>query len=419
MLEIAIIGAGPYGLSVAAHLKRQGIAYRIFGRPMDSWLRHMPQGMLLKSDGFASNISDPEDQFTLKQFCAERGIDYSDLGLPIQLETFSAYGLAFAQRMVPELEEKLVVHVDRAPGGFLLRTADGETVSARRVILAIGITHFDYLPSSLANVSPELLSHSSRHRDLERFRGRSIVVIGGGASGTDLASALAESGANVQLVARQKSLKFHSKPTPDQPRSWWQRLRYPHSGLGPGLRSRFFANAPSWFYYLPQHLRVELVRTQLGPSGGWFSKEKVVGRVPLLLGYTPLGVQMDHNGALLRLRASDGTEREVLTEHIIAATGYRVNLERLQFLSTNLRSSIKTVSGAPVLSTTFESSTPGLYFVGIAAANSFGPVMRFAFGAAFAAKQVTKAMTKMLERGRASTKIGYAPEIKNEQTGAL
>ncbi len=95
MLSTAIIGAGPYGLSVAAHFRRCGIPFRIFGRPMDSWLAHMPKGMMLKSDGFASNIYDPESEFTLGQFCAEHGIEYADSGIPVRLDTFTAYGLAF------------------------------------------------------------------------------------------------------------------------------------------------------------------------------------------------------------------------------------------------------------------------------------------------------------------------------------
>ena len=93
MLNTAIIGAGPYGLSIAAHLRSRGITFRIFGRPMDSWRAHMPKGMLLKSDGFASNISDPDDQFTLGRFCAEQGIDYSDTGIPVGLIRLRDTGL--------------------------------------------------------------------------------------------------------------------------------------------------------------------------------------------------------------------------------------------------------------------------------------------------------------------------------------
>src|SRR5216684_8632385 len=91
-LDVAIIGAGPYGLSVAAHLRGLGVPFRIFGRPMDSWLAHMPKGMMLKSDGFASNIYDPGGGFTLEKFCAQRGIEYANMGIPVRLDTFTAYG---------------------------------------------------------------------------------------------------------------------------------------------------------------------------------------------------------------------------------------------------------------------------------------------------------------------------------------
>jgi thioredoxin reductase len=393
MLSTAIIGAGPYGLSVAAHLRRSGVPFRIFGRPMDSWLAHMPKGMMLKSDGFASNIYDPENAFTLERFCAERDIEYADAGVPVRLETFSAYGLAFRNRMVPELEDKLVTSVNRLRDGFLLQLEDGESVHARSVVLAVGITHFDYVPENLAHLPSEFLSHSARHHEVEPFRGRNVVVIGGGSSALDLAGLLREADAEVELVARQNSLKFHSGPL-SKPRSWWQRIRHPKSGLGPGLRSRFFANAPGAFHYLPERLRIEAVRKSLGPSGGWFIKDKVIGKVQLHLGWTPHRVEVRNRRVHLGIRAADGSEREIETEHIIAATGYKVDLERLQFLNPEIRSRLKSLNGSPVLSSNFESSVPGLYFVGVAAANSFGPVMRFAFGAGFAARTLTRTLTK-------------------------
>jgi thioredoxin reductase len=401
MIDTVIVGAGPYGLSVAAHLRHQGIPFRIFGRPMDSWLQHMPKGMMLKSDGFASDIYDPEQAFTLRQFCAENGIQYADTGVPVQLETFGAYGLAFRDRMVPELEDKLVANVDRSPSGFVVRLEDGETIQARRVVLAVGITHFEYVPENLAQLPPEFLSHSARHREVEPFRGRSVIVIGGGASALDLAGLLQEAGAEVELVTRRSELKFHSQPT-GKPRSWWQQVRHPQSGLGPGMRSRFFADAPGVFYYLPEGLRLEIVRKTLGPSGGWFIRDKVIGKVPLHLGCTPQGADVQNGKVRLSIQAADGSKREVVAEHIIAATGYRVDLERLKFVSPEIRSKIKTVGGAPVLSTGFESSVPGLYFAGVAAANSFGPVMRFAFGAGFAARTITHALAKSASRETAS-----------------
>ena len=404
MLEAAIIGAGPYGLSVAAHFRQRGMAFRIFGRPMDSWLAHMPKGMMLKSDGFASDIYDPESAFTLRQFCAEQGNEYADTGVPVRLETFTAYGLAFRERMVPELEDKLVAKVERVPGGFLLQLEDGETVQARKVVLAIGITHFAYVPENLAHLPAEVLSHSAQHHELEPFRGRDVVVIGGGSSAMDLAGLLHESGAQVQLVSRRQELKFHSQPT-GKPRSLWQQIRHPQSGLGPGMRSRFFANSPLAFHYLPERVRVEAVRRTLGPSGGWFIRDKVIGKVPLHLGCTPQGAQVQNGRVHLSVRAADGSERKMAAEHVIAATGYRVNLDRLQFLSSEIRSRLKTVQGSPMLSSSFESSVPGIYFVGVAAANSFGPVMRFAFGAGFSARRVTQTIAKALAQSPASAMV--------------
>ena len=419
MLETAIVGAGPYGLSVAAHFRHLGIPFRIFGRPMDSWLAHMPKGMMLKSDGFASNLYDPEDRFTLKQFCAERGIDYSDIGIPVRLETFSAYGLAFRDRMAPELEEKLVVGLDSSPDGFLLRLEDGEVVRTRRVVLAVGITHFAHIPRELAHLPKEFLSHSFEHHNLEPFRGKSVVVIGGGASATDLAGLLRDTDADVRLVARQTSLNFHNKQAVDKPRSWWQRMRHPQSGIGPGWRSRFLADAPMAFHYLPQSFRLKTVRTYLGPSGGWFAKDKVMGRVPLLLGYTPKRAEIQDGRVRLELRAADGSEREILTEHIIAATGYKVNLKRLPFLSPEIRSKITAVDGTPVLSSSFESSIPGLYFAGVAAANSFGPVMRFAFGAGFAARRLTRALAKSLARKPAAVAASSVATARSVEPQAI
>ncbi len=399
MLDVAVVGAGPYGLSVAAYLRNRGLRFRVFGQPMDSWAAHMPKGMMLKSDGFASNLYDPAGECTLRKFCAERGIEYADTGVPVRLETFCAYGLAFQKRMVPDLEDKLVASIERSPNAFSLRLADGEVLQARRVVMAVGITYFEYLPESLAQLPPELLSHSARHRDLSGFRGRKVVVVGGGSSALDLAGLLYDNGADVQLVARRRELKFHNKPT-GKPRSWWQQIRHPQSGLGPGMRSRFFSEGPLLFHRLPERLRLLAVERTLGPSGGWFIKDKVIGRVPTVLGCTPESARVQGGMAHLSCRTEDGTQREIVAEHVIAATGYRPSVARLTLLNQNIRSAVRTLKSAPVLSSTFESSVPGLYFVGVAAANSFGPVMRFAFGAGFAAEHVTAALAKSLSRER-------------------
>jgi cation diffusion facilitator CzcD-associated flavoprotein CzcO len=405
-LDVAIIGAGPYGLSIAAHLRERGVTFRIFGRPMQYWRTNMPKGMLLKSDGFASNLSDPSGFFTLKRFCLEQGIEYGDEGHPVSLETFAAYGLAFQERLVPEQENKEVVGLDQSPGGYLLQLDDGEKVAALRVVVAVGVGHFDYVPPSLAKLPLEFVSHSSRHHDLEVFRGREIAVIGGGASAVDLAGLLRELDVEVQLVVRRSALQFHSSPPIGKSRSRLQRLRHPRSGIGPGLRARFFTDAPGAFHYLPQTIRVRVVEEFLGPAGGWFTRDKVMGRVPLLLGHAPESAEVQNGKIRLRLRTPRGDEREILLDHIIAATGYRIDLSRLPFLSAQIQARLKSIQKTPILSSNFESSIAGLYFVGPAAANSFGPVMRFAFGAGFTARRLAASLTPPLLRQRTSRLMG-------------
>jgi len=223
-------------------------------------------------------------------------------------------------------------------------------------------------------------------------------VIGAGASALDLAGLLHEVGADVQLVSRREMLIFHSKPA-GKPRSWWQQSGIRSRGWS-CMRSRFYSGLPMVFHYLPERIRLDVVRRALGPSGGWFVCDKVVGKVPLLLGYTPESGEVQNGKVRLHLRSKDGTNRELVAEHVVAATGYRVSIERLKFLNADIRARVRAVNDSPVLSSTFESSVRGLYCVGVSAANSFGPVMRFAFGAGFAARTVTRTMTKVLDSGQ-------------------
>jgi hypothetical protein len=386
--DISIIGAGPYGLSIAAHLRKSGVEHRIIGRPMESWLTQMPKGMFLKSEGFASNLFDPEGRFPLRRFCAERGIAYADMGNPVRVDTFSAYGIAFQQRLVPQLENKALVALERCLDGFRLRLDDGETFTARRVLLALGVGHFHHIPAELAHLPEEHLTHSTAHHDIERFRGYAVTVIGGGSSAIDLAALLHEAGARVHLVARRPALDVHTKM--QLPRPLWQRLTNPMTGIGPSWRYRFYTDAPLLFHYLPEASRLRKVREHLGPAGGWFMRDRVLGRLPILLGYHLRSAELADGRVRLRLVTSDGAECRLTSEHVIAATGFRIDLRRLPFLAAEILAQLKTVDHTPVLSSSFQSSVPGLYFVGPAAANSFGPVMRFAFGAGFTARRLTR-----------------------------
>src|ERR1700691_158934 len=379
LLPIVIIGAGPYGLSLAAHLRARGVSFRIFGKPMDFWLTQMPTGMALKSEGFASNLYDPEGSFTLRRFCAERGIDYADIGIPVLLTTFTAYGLAFQKELVPNLEEKMVVAVGRKTVGFTLTLDDGEVVVAQQVVLAIGIAPFAYIPPSLTDLPSKFLSHSSQHYDLRRFKGKRVAVIGGGASAIDLAALLADADANVQLIARRKELDFYEKPT--VVREFHDTMWQPISGIGAGWRMKILTDAPWLFHILPRRVRHRAVRRWAPPAGGWIMKDKLEHGPALLLGCTLRRAEIRDGRIQLELTTLENTKRKVVVDHVIAATGFKVDLRRLTILSPEIQSQLKAFENTPILSSGLQSSIPGLYFAGPTTTNSFGPVMRFTYGA--------------------------------------
>jgi cation diffusion facilitator CzcD-associated flavoprotein CzcO len=387
IVDVAIIGAGPYGLSIAAYLSKSKLTFRIFGTPMQSWRQQMPKGMLLKSDGFASNLYDPDSAFTLRHYCAEKNLPYADVGIPVPCETFVAYGLEFQKRFVPTLEETNITSVKQIPGGFELQTAAGETLQARKVIVAAGITHFGYLPPFLAELPPEYASHSLNHHDLSVFRGKKVAVIGAGASAVDIAALLHEGGTDVQLVARRKVIDFH-KPS-KEPRPLIQRIMNPRSGLGLGWRSRLSTDAPLVFHVMPREFRFKVVKKHLGPAPGWFVRDKVIDRFPLRLGTTIKGASVENSKVKVKF-VEDGRDTELVVDHIIGATGFRVAVSKLKFLDDDLRQKIRTVDDTPVLTRRFESSVPGLYMVGVASANCFGPLTRFAYGAKFTARHLAR-----------------------------
>ncbi len=284
------------------------------------------------------------------------------------------------------------VNLLREKNRFQLKFDNGEIVTARRVVIAVGVTYFRYIPSVLAHLPTSVLSHSGQYGALDHLRGRRVFVIGGGASAIDIAGLLGELGSDVHLIARQPELQIHAKAK--LPRPYLDRIRHPMSGIGPGWRSLFFCKAPGVFSYLPEKLRDRQVKHHLGPAAGWFMRQ-YTKNISLHLGTQIASVKAstDHNVALEIIK-SDASTEHLECEHIIAATGYRVDIDQIPFLDPELQSQIKRFFKIPKLSRNFQSSIPGLFFVGPAAANTFGPVMRFAFGANYTAAKLSKYIAK-------------------------
>ncbi len=384
--QAAIVGAGPYGLSIAAHLSARGLRPVVFGRSMSSWREGMPRGMRLKSEGFASSLSDPAGEFTLKAFCEAEHRAYADINFPVPLETFIAYGEAFQKRFVPQLDNRLVQCVERAQDGFTLRLEDGAELRAHHVILATGIAPYRQIPEALQGLSKDRLSHSAERADYARFAGAKVLVVGAGASATDVAAELLSKGAEVALACRSPRLRFYPG---GQPRRWFDPLLAP---------KWIVVSFPGLFRRLPEPLRVAIVKRVLGPAPGWFIRNEIEGKISVLAGFEIAAARETPQGAEIELAKLGGERVTRHVDHVIAATGYRLDIGRLGYLDEGLLNALQLTQQTPRLSAHFESSIAGLYFVGTTAAYEFGPLLRFVCGADFAARRVAAAVAASVRR---------------------
>lgn len=382
-VETTIIGAGPYGLSLAAHLRAARRTFELFGTPMESWHRFMPEGMLLKSERFASNLWDPEWRYTLERFSRERGVPYQPVGNPLSLALFQQYAEWFRQRAVGEARDVRVTAVRRTPGGFSLRLSDGAELTSRRVVLATGHMAFRWVPPELAALPEPLVIHSARIGDVKAYAGREICVVGAGQSALETAALLHENGARVRLLVRRSRIEWNA---PSRVRPLLARILAPDAGVALGWKSVAISELPRTFRFMfaPER-RHRFVAGSYGPSGSAWLQERVIGRVGVLLGTRVVSAADGGGGVRLRVEGSaDGAELRV--DHVVAATGYRIDLDRLDYLEPALAQSIaRETAGIPLLDSRYGASVPGLFIMGIASAPVFGPIMRFMYGAKHAA----------------------------------
>ncbi|WP_406124602.1 FAD-dependent oxidoreductase [Streptomyces canus] len=389
---VAVIGAGPFGLSTAAHLRARGIPVRVFGDPMVSWRDHMPAGMLLKSTPAASNLDAPQPGHTLVDYCDAAGIPrlVTDEDI-VPVETFIAYGQWFQQKLVPELEQVRVVSVDRSEqGGFQLKLDSGESFTARAVVVATGLSGLSHLPPELAAAAPDgpaptgPMSHSSQHHDLTRYSGKELIVVGAGQSALETAALAAEAGAQVRVVARGRGSVAFGAPPWNQPR-----LR-PESPFGRAWSLWALTYYPHPYRHLPAGTRHFLVRRVLGPLGAWWLRDRFEGKVRVTEVERILKADTSQGHPSLEVLTGTGTMDRLAADHVIAATGYRVDLAAMGFLGHELRTALAVSRGTPRLGAGYVSSVPGLYFTGLPAAASYGPVMRFVCGTEFASPRLAR-----------------------------
>ena len=373
--DVAIVGAGPYGLSAATYLQElKGLDVRLFGEPMSFWDRHMPERMHLRSPWAGSHIADPGNRLTLDAY---RGLNGNGrLAYPIALKDFVKYGHWF-HKQIGRTDRRKVMRLELGQAGFQLTLEDGEALHARRVVVAAGIQPFAHRPKLFEGLPTSLVTHTSEQRDYGKFRDKEVLVIGAGQSALEAAVFLYEAGARVQLFARNPALQW-------VPRMGWTRrkaIRWMLYGRGEvgSAGISLVIQRPNVFRRLPRRIQDRWAPQAVRPAVAVWLRPRTVG-LPIHLGRWPVETRVKRER--LRVRFNDGVER--LVDHVVLGTGYRIDVGLYPFFSPGVLERMAIVNGYPRLDEGFETSVPGLHVLGAPAAWSFGPLMKFVAGTEFA-----------------------------------
>ncbi len=384
-IDVAVVGAGPFGLSVAAHVAHRRV--RVFGEPMQTWRTRMPPDMRLRSDWNETSLSAPSDRGSIDVWSRAVGEQREE---PIPLPKFLRYADWFRRTFVPENDPSDVVGVDRAGGRFRVATAGGDEVETRQVVVAVGVTPFAYAPPPFDAVMGDGVRFAIDRQDYTEYSDRRVVVVGGGQGGLEAAALARRAGADVELLIRSE-LRWFTDREPFKPRGRLQqgiyRLAYPLVGYGPPPLNRL-ALHPDLFAALPAPARRRVARRILRAGGSPWVRSEVEGRVRVTEGVAVRGLER-RNGRM-QLQLSDGSRREA--DAVIVSAGFRFSMDRLAFLSPAVRAAVATRDGWPVLDRCFRSSDPDMLFVGFAAERHFGPIARFVSGSRFSANRAYEAL---------------------------
>ena len=388
--DVVVIGAGPYGLSAAAHLLGRGLRVAVFGRTAESWCRHMPRNMRLRSHWWAMSLSDPHGRYGIERFFREAGRprDY-----PVPKDTFVEYVRWFQQHAVPELDESDVDAIERRGGGFALTLADGRAVHAPAVVVATGLSHYAHRPEGFDHLPAGYVSHTFDHADLGAFAGRRVLIVGGGQSALESAALLAEEGARVDVIAR-RPIVWDGRDRSDE-RTRLERIRAPRASIAPGWANWMLDHLPYAFHGFPQDMKDAYLRNCAGPAAAHWLRA-CVGRVTLREREDISTLRCVRDGLAVTLAGG----ARLTADHLMLATGYHVDLDRLPLLRPALRAAIATDRGTPRLTREFESSVPGLFFIGLASVRAFGPLYRFVAGCDAAARRVAAVIEARTRRLR-------------------
>ncbi|MGA7672155.1 MAG: NAD(P)-binding domain-containing protein [Nitrolancea sp.] len=375
--NVLVIGAGPFGLSLAAQLRGDGTDHEVVGRSMEFWQANMPAGMYLRSE--CDWHLDPLGIDTIEAYLLELGKTPAEV-LPISLSFYLDYARWFQQRKEIAPVDVRVQRLNREQGAFNVELDDGQSIQANNVVLALGFEYFQHIPNDLAGMlSPERFSHTCDAVDLTQFAGQRVMIVGGRQSAFEWAALLLEQGATDIYVT-------HRHDSPAYAVADW-------SWVNP-LVSSMVAD-PAWFRRLPREAQ-ESIKHRMWVEGRmkvepWL-EDRLRDDAVRIWPRTRLNEAVDGVDGGVEIRLDNG--QSAVVDHVIFATGYQVDLSRIPLLAAgNVLDDIATSNGYPVLDEYFQTSVPGLYITSLAASQDFGPFFGFTGAVRTSAKLIAASVS--------------------------
>jgi hypothetical protein len=362
---------------------------------MNTWRNHMPLGLFLKSEPYGSVISAPARGYDVATYARLHGFDdYVDRVGPLSLDRFLGYADWFTEQLVPDIRDLTVTNVVPTGDGFKVEFAEEVPAFVRQVIVATGVLPYAHIPDELSGLPSDLMTHSAVHDRLDQFSGRRVAVVGAGQSALQTAALMHEAGAEVQVIARRQQLIWEERIAEEL--RLLDYIRKPPTKLCEGWGCVFYVS-PDAFRLLPPSVRANKALTTFGPKGAWWLRERVEGVLDVLVGHQLRSAEPQGSGVRLHL---DGPERSsIAADHVIAGTGFRIDLSRLPFLPEEIRDGLVTRANCPVVNRAGESTIPGLYFAGAPTMASLGPGVRFIAGTHYTAAQLARSVAHRARRG--------------------
>jgi FAD-dependent urate hydroxylase len=355
----------------------------------------MPLGLFLKSEPYGSVISSATQGYDIATYSRLHGFDdYVDRVGPLPLERFLGYADWFTGQLVPDIQDVTVTSVTPGGGGFKVEFAEEAPVFARQVIIATGLLPYAHIPNELSGLPADLMTHSSAHRRLDQFHGRRVAVIGGGQSALQTAALLHEEGADVQVIVRRQQLTWEKQVA--QEIGLLDYVKRPPVKLCEGWGCVAY-DSPRAFRMLPESIRIRKALSTFGPAGAWWLRDRVEGVIEVLTGHGLRSAEAHGSGVRLQL---DGPgQPSIEADHVIAGSGFRIDVSRLPFLPEEIQAALVTRANCPLVNRAGESTAPGLYFAGAHTMVSLGPGVRFISGTHHTAARIARSVARRARSG--------------------